>query len=79
MIKKYKFGKLIGEQTSPLKSANARQFLLPNTQIVVYFSEAYYDDPFLVNGVTPDYEVSDDLLTENDEILDYALRLIKEL
>jgi hypothetical protein len=44
-----------------------------------FFGFLSYDDPFLVNGVTPDYEVSDDLLTENDEILDYALRLIKEL
>lgn len=79
MIKNHKFVKLIGEQTSPLKSANARQFLLPNTQIVVYFSEAHYDDAFLINGVTPDYEVTDDLLTEKDEILDYTLRLIKEL
>lgn len=78
MIKNYGFGKLIGEQTSPLMSANARQFRLPNTQVTVSFSEAYYADTSLSNGVIPDYIISDDLLTEKDEILDYALNLIKK-
>jgi C-terminal processing protease CtpA/Prc len=78
MIKKYGFGKLIGEQTSPLMSANARQFKLPNTQMSVYYSEAYYGDSSFVNGVIPDYLISDDLLTEKDEILDYTLQLIKK-
>lgn len=78
MIKHYGFGKLVGERTSPLASANARQFKLPKTQITVYYSEAYYEDTSMANGVTPDYLVSDDPLTDKDEILDYTLTLIKE-
>lgn len=78
MIKKYGFGKLIGEQTSPLMSANARQFKLPNTQMTISFSEAYYGDSSSSNGVIPDYIVSDNLLTEKDEILDYTLNLINK-
>ena len=78
MIQQYKFGKLIGEQTSPLMSANARQFKLPNTQMTVYYSEAYYGDSSFVNGVIPDYLISDDILTEKDEILDYTLKLIRD-
>lgn len=77
MIQQHKYGKLIGEQTSPLMSANARQFKLPNTQMTVYFSEAYYGDSSFVNGVIPDYLISDDILTEKDEILDYTLQLIR--
>ena len=78
MIQNYGFGKLIGEQTSPLMSANARQFKLPNTQMTVSFSEAYYGDTSLINGVIPEYKISDDILTEKDEILDYTLNLIKK-
>lgn len=78
MIKHYGFGKLVGEQTSPLSSANARQFKLPKTQITVYYSEAYYEDISMANGVTPDYLVRDDPLTDKDKILDYTLTLIKE-
>jgi len=78
MIKTYGFGKLIGEKTSPLMSANARQFKLPNTQMSVYYSEAFYGDSSFANGVIPDYLISDDLLTEKDEMLDYTLQLIKK-
>jgi hypothetical protein len=78
MIQNYGFGKLIGEQTSPLMSANARQFKLPNTQMTVSFSEAYYGDTSLINGVIPEYKISDDILSEKDEILDYTLNFIKK-
>jgi C-terminal processing protease CtpA/Prc len=78
MIKQYGFGKLIGENTSPLMSANARQFKLPNTQMSVYYSEAFYGDSSFVNGVMPDYLINDDILTEKDEILDFTLHLIKK-
>lgn len=30
------------------------------------------------NGVKPDYPVQDNILTDKDEILDYALSLIKK-
>lgn len=76
MIQKYEFGKLIGEQTVPLMSANARQFKLPNTKLTITFPEAYYGDSSMVNGVIPDYLVHDDILTEKDEILDYTIKLI---
>lgn len=76
MIKKYAFGTLIGEPTTPLMSANARQFKLPNTQLTVTFPEAYYGDTSMINGVIPDYFVQDDILTENDEILDYTMKMI---
>jgi hypothetical protein len=46
--------------------------------MTVSYSEAYYGDTSLSNGVIPDYLISDDLLTEKDEILDYALNLIKK-
>jgi hypothetical protein len=78
MIQQYRFGKLVGERTPPLVSANARQFKLPNTQLTVYYSEAYYGDTSMSNGVAPDYMVSDDPLTDKDEILDYTLTLIHE-
>ncbi len=78
MIQHYGFGKLVGERTSPLASANARQFELPNTQLTVYYSEAYYGDTSMSNGVAPDYMVSDDPLTDKDKILDYTLKLISE-
>ncbi len=78
MIKYYGFGKLIGERTSPMMSANGRQFRLPNTQLTVTFPEAYYGDNLMSNGVIPDYLINDDLLTEKDEILDFTLNLIKK-
>jgi C-terminal processing protease CtpA/Prc len=77
MIQHYKFGILIGEKTSPLTDANARQFKLPNTQLTVIFPEAFYGDSSMANGVIPDYLINDDVLTEKDEILDYTLDLIK--
>ena len=78
MIQKYKLGKLIGEPTTPLMSANARQFKLPNTQLTVNFPEAYYGDSSMKNGVIPDYYIQDDILTEKDEILDYTIQMINK-
>lgn len=78
MIKKYRFGILIGEPTTPLMSANARQFKLPNTQLTVTFPEAYYGDTSMINGVMPDYYIQDDILTDKDEILDYTIKMINE-
>jgi C-terminal processing protease CtpA/Prc len=78
MIQYYGFGKLIGERTSPMMSANGRQFKLPNTQLTVTFPEAYYGDTLMSKGVIPDYLINDDLLTEKDEILDFTLNLIKK-
>jgi C-terminal processing protease CtpA/Prc len=78
MIQHYKFGTLVGQRTSPLTDANARQFKLPNTQLTVTFPEAFYDDSSMANGVIPEHLINDDILTEKDEILDYALRLIED-
>jgi len=78
MIQHYGFGKLIGERTSPMMSANGRQFRLLNTQLTVTFPEAYYGDTLMSKGVIPDYAINDDVLTEKDEILDYTLKLIRD-
>ncbi len=78
MIKKYGFGTLFGEPTTPLMSANARQFKLLNTQLTVTFPEAYYGDTSMINGVIPDYYVHDNILTEKDEILDYTIKMINK-
>jgi C-terminal processing protease CtpA/Prc len=76
MIKKYGFGTLVGEPTTPLMSANARQFKLPNTQLTVTFPEAYYGDTSMINGVIPHHYIHDNVLTEKDEILDYTIKMI---
>jgi hypothetical protein len=46
--------------------------------MTVSFSEAYYGDTSLINGVIPEYKISDDILSEKDEILDYTLNFIKK-
>ena len=81
MIQDYGFGKIIGEETSPVMYANSRQFKLPHTQITVTFPAAYFIRPngdISLNGTIPDFKVEENLLTKEDEILEYTLKLIKE-
>jgi C-terminal processing protease CtpA/Prc len=81
MIQDYGFGRLIGEQTTPVMYGNARQFKLPNTQMTVTFPASYFirvNGDTSLKGIIPDYLISDDPLTEKDEILEYTLDLIKE-
>jgi C-terminal processing protease CtpA/Prc len=81
MIQDYGFGKLIGEQTTPVAYGNSRQFKLPNTQMTVTFPAAYFirvNGDTSLKGTIPDYIINDDVLTVKDEILDYTLDLIKK-
>lgn len=81
MMQDYGFGKIIGEETSPVMYANARQFKLPNTQMTVTCPEAYFVRPngdTALKGTVPDYIVHDNILTDEDEILEYTLNLIKK-
>ena len=55
-------------------------FELPNTKLKIMFPKACMVRPSgdaRLRGVTPDHEVSDNPFTQEDEILDAALQLIK--
>ena len=81
MIQDYGFGTIVGEATSPVMYGNARQFKLPNTQITVMCPAAYFIRPngdVSINGTIPNCIVHENILTDEDEILEYALNLIKE-
>jgi C-terminal processing protease CtpA/Prc len=83
IIQDYNFGFLIGEETSyvPSSCAAIHTFKLPHTQMGVVFPKACSirpnGDPSM-RGVIPDLEVSDDVFTEKDEVLDRALELIRK-
>lgn len=83
IIQDYNFGFLIGEETSyvPSSCAAIHTFELPHTQMGVVFPKACSTRPNgdpSMRGVIPDLEVSDDVFTEEDEVLDRALELIRE-
>jgi C-terminal processing protease CtpA/Prc len=83
VIQDYGFAYLIGEETADVPSScgATHQFNLPNTQIVVTFPKGYTIRPngdASLRGTIPDFIVKDDVLTPEDEILDYTLKLIKE-
>jgi C-terminal processing protease CtpA/Prc len=81
VVQDYKFGILIGEKTADHSSllASAQYFTLPNTGLTVQYPKAFIVRP---NGdekaeeVIPDYKISDDIFTDKDEILEFAIELI---
>ncbi|MEJ2400820.1 MAG: S41 family peptidase [Xanthomonadales bacterium] len=82
IVQDYEFGTLVGEETAdtPSSCGAVHTFTLPNTQMGVMFPKACMirpsGDPSL-RGVIPDHKVSDDPFTQDDEILDAALQLIR--
>jgi hypothetical protein len=83
MIQDYGFGKLVGKGTvdAPTVYGSIQNFRLPNTQMLVSYPKALTIRPngdTSLHGVVPDYEVKDNQFSNNDDILDYALKLIRE-
>lgn len=83
MIQDYKMGILIGEQTADNSSlfGSAHTFNLPNTGLQVMYPKAFVVRPNGdedAKGVIPDYHVEENLFNDNDEILDFALKLIEK-
>ena len=84
IVQDYGFGVLVGEETSdtPSSCGAIHTFKLPNTRMGVVFPKACMVRPSgdaRLRGVTPDHKVSDDPFTQEDEILDAALQLIKKV
>jgi len=82
IVQDYEFGVLVGEETSdtPSSCGAIHTFKLPNTRMGVVFPKACMIRPngdARPRGVVPDHKVSDDPFTQEDEILDAALQLIK--
>ncbi len=83
IIQDYKFGEIIGEETSDeVTSYSAMHvFKLPNTQISVSYPKGFMVRPngdTTPRGVVPDHIVLDDLSTDKDEVLEYTLKLIED-
>lgn len=81
IIQDYKFGEIIGEETSDeVTSYSAMHvFKLPNTQISVSYPKGFMVRPngdTTPRGVVPDHIVLDDLSTDKDEVIEYTLKLI---
>jgi C-terminal processing protease CtpA/Prc len=81
LIQDYKFGTIIGEMTPNAATmyASIQQFKLPNTQLSIQYPRAFLErknkEASLV-GVIPDFQIEDNPLTDEDEILDYTIELI---
>jgi C-terminal processing protease CtpA/Prc len=83
LIQDYGFGNIVGETTAdcPTLYAAIHDFKLPHTQLRVSYPKAFMVRPngnTETIGVVPDYPVKEDFYGKDDNILDYALRLIKE-
>ncbi|MBT8069674.1 MAG: hypothetical protein KJO80_04515 [Gammaproteobacteria bacterium] len=83
IVQDYKFGVVVGEETSdtPSSCGAIHTFNLPNTNMLVVFPKACMIRPSgdaRPRGVVPDHEVSDNPFTREDEILDAALQLIQQ-
>jgi C-terminal processing protease CtpA/Prc len=82
IIQDYGFGYLVGEETSyvPSSCAAVHTFTLPHTNIGVIYPKACSIRPSgdpVMRGVIPDQVVSDDIFTEADEVLESALKAIR--
>lgn len=81
IIQDYGFGVIIGEETSytPSSCGAMHSFSLPHSKISASYPKACSvrpnGDPTL-RGVIPDYELVDDIFTEQDEVLDGAVALV---
>lgn len=83
ILQDYDFAELIGEETSymPSSCAAIHTFRLPHTQMEVIYPKACGVRPngdTSPHGVIPDFEVREDYFTEEDEILQAALEIIRE-
>ena len=83
IVQDYGFGELVGEPTAdtPTSDGAIHQFKLSHTQIAVSYPKAFLVRPNgdrSLRGITPDFEVADDRLNENDETLDFVLKRISE-
>jgi hypothetical protein len=81
IIKDYKLGKLIGEETPDFVSSYGatQQFSLPNTQIAVTFPKGHFirvSGDATPQSVVPDYQVEDNTSDGKDNILQYTIGLI---
>ncbi|HYP15408.1 MAG TPA: S41 family peptidase, partial [Bryobacteraceae bacterium] len=82
LMQDYGFGTLVGEETADLPTtyASISSFTLPRSNLRVTYPRSYFVRPSgdrRVRGVTPDYVVSDDVLTGEDEVLNAAVRRAK--
>jgi hypothetical protein len=82
LIQDYKFGTIVGEHTadSPTSYGAVHEFKLPNTRLAVTYPKALIVRPNgdrSVTGVVPDIEVHDDVWTDDDEILNAALEIVR--
>jgi hypothetical protein len=80
LIQDYGFGKLVGEETSdlPTSYASVANFRLPNTGLIVDYPKGYFIRPSgdtSKQGVIPDHLIKIDRLSDQDQILEAALRL----
>jgi hypothetical protein len=83
ILQDYGFATLIGEETSfnPSNCGGTHTFVLPHTQIEVVYPKLCGVRPSGdtgPHGVIPDYESIEDYFTEEDEVLQAALRIIGE-
>lgn len=82
IIQDYGFGEIIGEETTDEVSSYGaiHRIDLPNTKFRVYYPKSFFvrpnGDP-TPRGVVPDHIVLNDVLTDDDEVLDYTLKLIE--
>lgn len=77
----YSFGVLIGEETAqvPSSCASMHDFLLPNTKIKTHYPKAFGIRPngdATLHGVIPDFIVKQDIHSDDDQVLEYTLKLI---
>jgi hypothetical protein len=83
ILKDYGFATLIGEETSfnPSNCGGVHTFELPNTHVEVMYPKMCGVRPngdAIPHGVIPDHEVFEDYFTDEDEILQAALRIIRQ-
>lgn len=82
MVQDYGFGTLVGEETAdvPTTYGSVHQFTLPHTNIAVTYPKASIIRPSgdaSSQGTVPDHRVEENIFTTEDEILEYALNLLK--
>lgn len=79
LIKDYKFGQIVGEETGDAASLYASQFsfLLPKTNVTVKVPKGYMvrvNGRKETEGVKPDTYIQDHLLDDKDEVLERLLK-----
>jgi len=82
IIQDYNFAEIIGEETSEEVTTYVAShvFKLPNTQISAQYPKGFAVRPSgdeSLRGVVPDQVVYENIFTDKDEILEYALKLIE--